>query len=121
MSDILTKVRIPLDEWEVEIFKRVGPSNTINELSASFAFLADTQHGMIAKIRIAFAGKVFFYSPEFENRIIGTRLPLSAKTIDDLIDNAKKIFVEQNTITDSELILKAQFLNLLRNAFEQLM
>lgn len=118
---ILTKVRIPLDEWEVEIFKRVGPSNTINELSASFAFLADTQRGMIAKIRIAFAGKVFFYSPEFENRIIGTRLPLSVKTIDDLIDNAKKIFVEQNTITDSELILKAQFLNLLRNAFEQLM
>ncbi|MGN0729170.1 FAD binding domain-containing protein [Treponema sp.] len=120
-KQILSKIRIPLDEWEVEIFKRVGPSNTINDLSASFVFLADTQRGMIAKIRIAFAGKTIFYSPEFENRIIGTRLPLSIKTIDSLIDSAKKIYVEQNSSQDINLILKAQFLNMLRNSFEQLM
>lgn len=118
---ILTKVRIPLDEWKVEIFKRVGPSSIITELSAGFAFLAGTQRGMIANIRISYAGKMFFYSPEFENRIIGTRLPLSEKTIDLLIAEADAIYDSQNNENGCNPILKAQFLNLLRNSFEQLM
>lgn len=118
---ILTKVRIPLDEWEVEIFKRVGPSSIITPLSAGFAFLVDTQRGMIANIRIAYAGRMFFYSPEFENRIIGTRLPLSEKTTDLLIAEADALYDKQNTGDGCSPILKAQFLNLLRNSFEQLM
>ncbi len=120
-KNILTKIRIPLDEWDIEIFKRVGPSNTINRLSASFVFLAKSQHGTIANIKIVFAGKVLFYSPEFENSIIGTKLPISKKNVDNFITKAKEIYKEQNKVYDDELILKAQFLNILRNSFEQLM
>jgi CO/xanthine dehydrogenase FAD-binding subunit len=118
---ILTKVRIPLDEWEIQIFKRVGPSGMLNEFSAAFAFLVDTQRGMVANIRITYAGKVFFYSPDLENKIIGTRLPLSGKKIDEIIDEAKEIFVRQNENVEYGKILRAQFLNLMRNSLEQLM
>lgn len=119
-KNILTKIRIPLEEWDVQIFRRIGPKNTLSALSASFAFLVETQRGMIANIRIVFAGETVFYSPEFENKIIGMRLPLSEKTIDSLLDEAKNVYKAEKIFEDKNPIIKAQFLNLLRNSFEQL-
>ena len=120
-KQVLVNVRVPLEEWEIEIFHRLGPSKMISDYSASFVFLAKTQRGMISAIKIVFAGHVLFFSPEFENRIVGTKLPLSEKTLLSLINDAKKLFSVQNRATDYEVILRAQFLNLLRNSFEQLM
>lgn len=120
-KQVLVNVRVPLEEWEIEIFHRLGPSRIMSDYSAGFVFLAKTQRGMISAIRIVFAGRVLFFSPEFENRIVGTKLPLSEKTLLSLINDAKKLFVVQNRKTDYEVILRAQFLNLLRNSFEQLM
>ncbi|WP_407399391.1 FAD binding domain-containing protein [Treponema sp.] len=119
-KNLLTKVRIPLEEWDIQIFRRIGPSNTLSPLSASFTFLVETQRGMIANIRVVFAGNTVFYSPEFENKIIGTRLPLSEKMIDGLIEEAKIVYKEEKTFENEPPIVKAQFLNLLRNSFEQL-
>ncbi|MBQ0039750.1 MAG: FAD binding domain-containing protein [Treponema sp.] len=119
-KSILTKIRIPLEEWDVQIFRRIGPTNTLSSLSGSFTFLVETQRGMIANIRIVYAGNTVFYSPEFENKIIGTRLPLSQKMIDDLIEESKAVYKAEKIFEDEPPIIKAQFLNLLRNSFEQL-
>lgn len=75
---------------------------------------------MIANIRVVFAGNTVFYSPEFENKIIGTRLPLTEKMIDSLIEEAKTVYKTEKTFENEDPIIKAQFLNLLRNSFEQL-
>lgn len=119
-KSILTKIRIPLEEWDVQVFRRIGPTNKLSPLSASFTFLVETQRGMIANIRVVFAGNTVFYSPEFENKIIGTRLPLSEKMIDSLIEEAKVVYKTEKTFENEDPIIKAQFLNLLRNSFEQL-
>ena len=120
-KQVLVNVRVPLEEWEIEVFHRLGPSKTRNDYSAGFVFLAKTQRGVISAIRIVLAGSVLFFSPEFENRIVGTKLPLPEKTLLSLINDAKKLFAVQNRKIDYEVILRAQFLNLLRNSFEQLM
>ncbi len=117
---VLTKIRIPFDDWTVSIFKRVGPSNLITPLSASFAFLSEMQKDIISNIKIAFAGTIVFRSHELENKLIGTRLPLSSKTIDSLIQESEAEFVKQTKGQSYEPFLKAQFLNLLRYSFEQL-
>ncbi|MCQ2242500.1 FAD binding domain-containing protein [Treponema sp.] len=119
-KELLTKIRIPLEEWDIQIFRRIGPTNKLTPLSASFTFLVETQRGMIANIKVVFAGNTVFYSPEFENRIIGTRLPLSEKMIDSLIEEAKVVYKNEKTFENESPIIKAQFLNLLRNSFEQL-
>lgn len=119
-KSILTKIRIPLEEWDIQIYRRIGPTTTISPLSASFAFLVETQRGMITNIRIVFAGNKVFYSPEYENKIIGTRLPFSEKMIDDLIEEAKNVYHTEKIFDGEPPIIKAQFLNLLRNSFEQL-
>lgn len=119
-KSILTKIRIPLEEWDIQIFRRIGPTTTISPLSASFTFLVETQRGMITNIRIVFAGNKVFYSPEYENKIIGTRLPFSEKMIDSLIEEAKNVYKTEKIFEGEPQIIKAQFLNLLRNSFEQL-
>ena len=75
---------------------------------------------MITNIRIVFAGNKVFYSPEYENKIIGTRLPFSEKMIDSLIEEAKNVYKTEKIFEGEPQIIKAQFLNLLRNSFEQL-
>ena len=119
-SFVLTKIRVPIDEWEVAIYRRVGPSNQISPLSAGFAFLADTQKDILMNIRIAFAGPIVFRSQELENKVIGTRLPLSERTIDMLVNEADAIYDETVANDKPKPIFKAQFLNLLRYALEQL-
>lgn len=117
---VLTKIRIPVEDWSIAIFRRVGPSNLITPLSASFAFLADMQKDILLNIKIVFAGTIIFKSHELENKLIGTRLPLSSKNIDSLIQESETEFVNQTENQTYEPILKDQFLNLLRYSFEQL-
>lgn len=117
---VLTKIRVPLDEWEVAIFKRLGPSSKITPLSAGFVFLANTQKDIIANVKIVFAGKVIFSSTEIENKIIGARLPLNEKYISSVIDETLEYIEEEKTFPEEDSILKNQFLNLLRLSLEQL-
>ncbi len=119
-DSVLTKIRVPIQNWEVEDFKRVGPYRTLTEDSASFAFLADTQSGILTTIRIAFAGSVFFRSLEAENALLGSRLPLHSVTILQILEKAADQF--DLAAKDRELnpVLRNRFLNLLKYSLEQL-
>ena len=117
---ILTRIRVPIDEWQIAIFKRIGPSSRITPESAGFVFLVNTQKNMIVDIKIAFAGNGVFKSLELENKIIGARVPLEKKFIDDLITEADIIFSARFDSPLVNPILKAQFLNLLKYSLEQL-
>lgn len=119
-GQIISNIRVPLSEWDVEIFCRVGPENQITENSASYAFLADTENNSIRNLRIAFAGKITFHSSELETKLIGIRLPLHKNDIEDFIKEAS---LEFDKITEKQSynpILKRQFLNLIRYSLEQL-
>ncbi|CAM4077401.1 FAD binding domain-containing protein [Treponema peruense] len=120
-SFVMTKIRVPFDEWGIEIFRRVGPSRLINPLSAAFVFLVETQKGIVANIRIAFAGSIVFSSQELENKIIGIKLPIARRDIDTLIQETERVYDEKFSLLQAKPILKIQFLNLLRYALEQLM
>ncbi|MBP5284103.1 MAG: FAD binding domain-containing protein [Treponema sp.] len=117
---VLTKIRIPVEEWDVAVFRRLGPSNEINANSASFTFLANSQKGMLANLRIAFAGPFSFRSTELENRLIGTNLPLSEAATKDLVDEASIFYDEAAFEKKVKPILKQQFLNILRFSLAQL-
>mgnify|MGYP002624875413 CR=1 FL=1 len=117
---ILTKIRIPIKEWNVSLFKRVGPSAKISPQSASFVFLVDIQKDQIVDIRIAFAGIPVFRSHELENDMLSAHLPLSSKRITELVEKAANIFTKLNAGVSVELLLRTQFLNLLRYSLESL-
>lgn len=119
----LTKIRIPLEEWDISFFRRLGPHNTISPLSASFVFLAKTQKNVLSSIRIAFCGAFpfSFRAQSFENSLIGYHLPLSPKVIQNATEQALSLFDE--TMADAKTlppILRQQFCNLLEESLAML-
>ena len=117
---ILSNIRIPYTNPEISIFRKIGQEEKINEQSASFAFLADTENNALIDVKLAFAGPFVFKSKSLENSLIGHRLPFSKKEIDELQERIASEF--EIAATDQMLsnVLKQQFLNLTRYSLEQL-
>lgn len=117
---VLTNIRVPLNDWDVCIFKRLGPENRITENSASFSFLTDSEKSIITSIKIAFSGKITFRCVNLENRMLGLRLPLKSKEIEGYLEEAEQEFLKAAENKEYNPILLRQFLNLARYSFEQL-
>jgi len=117
---ILTNIRIPIVDAELSIFRRIGSEHTITQQSASFAFMADTEKNSLLNVHLAFAGPFAFHSKEFENAMIGRRLPLQQSDINEI----ENLIIEefQKAATDKMIsdVVKQQFFNLTRYSFEQL-
>ena len=118
---ILKNIHIPLIDGDISIFRRTGPEHSIDETSASFAFIAETEKNTIAKISLAFAGPFPFRSKDFENPLLGLRLPLSKSTVKEIQESARKKFNESSRDIMMDDVMRQQFFNLVRYAFEQLM
>ncbi|MBR1537308.1 MAG: FAD binding domain-containing protein [Treponema sp.] len=117
---LLSKVRISLEEWEVSVFKRLGPSATLSEESASFTFLANSQKNQISDLRLAMTGSFAFRNIDLENRLIGAHLPLSETAISNFLLEAEEAFEKESEKSGLEKILKRQFWNLVKYSLEQL-
>ena len=119
---LLTKIRIPYDNWNTCVFKRTGPTNKITKDSASFVFLSDTENGTLNSVSIAFTGLLKIKSSSLENNIIGSRLPLSGKIITTMLEDAEAYFetVALKNKIEYNPMLKMQFLNLLRTTLIKL-
>ena len=119
-SRILTAIRIPLIDSDLSIFRRIGPEQGISEDSASFAFLAKIEKNSLLNVRLTFAGPFTFHSKEFENSLVGKRLPLTQRDIIQICANAAAEF--NKTATDKMIsdVVRQQFFNLTRYSFEQL-
>ena len=117
---LLTKVRLPLEEWEISVFRRLGPSHSINAQSAGFVFLANSQKNQISDLRIAFAGSFKFRDIDLENKLIGAHLPISETAISNFLLDAEEAFNEATRNCNLAPILKKQFWNLVKYSLEQL-
>ena len=115
---ILTKIKVPLTDWEISIFRRVGPSNNITDTSASFVFLADTQKDILTDLRITFAGPLSFNLRDIINQhLSGIKLPIKQKQLSAFIEKASIEYDSKIGEAKVNPVLKAQFLNLLRFSF----
>lgn len=117
---VLTNIRVSLQDWDVSIFKRLGPSNKITNLSASFVFLVNTQKNIITNFKLVFSGPIVFHSRELENRLISAKLPLAKDVVVKFVEDAERIYDEQFSADFVSPLLKLEFLNLLRNSLEEL-
>jgi CO/xanthine dehydrogenase FAD-binding subunit len=134
-KSLLTKIRVPINEWDIAIYKRLGPSGLHSENSAFFVFLAMAQKGFLSDVRIVFSAETLFRNRNLENNMIGTRLPLTRKNIQSFIEQTIRSFApdhelqeqdqEQNIITEESTVFNSklaerQFLNMLSCSLEQL-
>ena len=117
---VLTKIRVPLLQWDIEFYSRLGPASQITEDSGGFTFLMSSEKGIVTNIRIAFAGTITFRCVALENRLLGLRLPLKASEIDIYLDDAEAQLTHAEEGKTQNKLLHYQFMNLMRTALEQL-
>lgn len=118
---IVTNFRIPLIDGDVAIFRKIGAGKASSLNSASFAFIAHTEKNSITNIRLAFAGPFAFRNKNFETSLIGQRLPLRQNDIQSISETAENLFFNAAQDIMINDVLRQQFINLTRYAFEQLM
>ena len=117
---LLTKIRIPTDEWDIAEFRRIGESHRLTEKSASYVFLATVENDVLTRVRFAFSGLHSVRFTNLENRLAGSRLPLEKKNISTYITDAgfeyDKYFSDKNYFP----IMKEEFLRLITYSFKKL-
>ncbi|MCR5045616.1 MAG: FAD binding domain-containing protein [Treponema sp.] len=117
---LLVNIRVPADDWDVSIYHRLGPKSYLTENSSSFCFLAKTSGGVLSSVKLAFAGPIVLQDNELETKLLGVRLPLNEKTIEDFANAAEEAFDKIAGENFSNPILKEEFLNLTRYSLNQL-
>jgi CO/xanthine dehydrogenase FAD-binding subunit len=127
-KSLLTKIRIPIAEWDIAVYRRIGPPGRGDaEGSAYFVFLAMTQKGFLSDIRIVFSAKSLFRDRNLENTMIGAPLPLTRKNVRQFAEQtlesfapgrgAEKTASDEKTAFDSRLS-ERQFFNLISCSLE---
>lgn len=119
-DSILVSIRVPTDDWNIAIFKRLGPSHKITNDSCSFCFLANTEKKVLINLKICFSGPYTFTSKNLETRYLGTKLPLSNSTIEEFLSLANKEFDEHGKEFQYNPIVKKQFSNMIAYSLHEL-
>ncbi len=76
---LLTRVRVPLERWDAWAVRKVGTKDYPAPETAVFAFAARAEKGILAEVRIAFAGDIAVRSQSLEASMTGRSLPLSER------------------------------------------
>lgn len=117
---ILTNIKVPLNDWNISIYKRLGPRHIVTSDSASFAFLVSSEKSSILNIRICFSGKVTFRCTTLENKLMGLHLPITKETIELGISDALATFDAESKDINVSPMLKKEFEHLIEYSLEQL-
>jgi len=112
-NEILTRIRIPLAEWKINVVQKFGVPLTNSLNGAIFVFLARLDKRALSDFRIFYSYERALRSREAESAIIGKKIPLSERDI-ELTLNAYKSVCQQREVSQPQT---ARFLALVRRAF----
>lgn len=115
-AHIILRVRVPLEEWTISHYKRLGPIGFIADDSASFVFLARVQKNILSDVKLLFGGNHIIKSKEFENLLTGKSLPIDRRSIGALMEETVRIFSETFTVSDASELQKQCFFNLIEKS-----
>lgn len=89
-NEVVTRIRIPDEQWNKQVYRKIGSTNAPSANSVSLCGLATVQKSVVADIRFAFGmlGPVIIRSRKLEAEILGRRLPLGERdreTLEEMI------------------------------------
>jgi CO/xanthine dehydrogenase FAD-binding subunit len=82
-QELLTRIRLPLHQWDYTIYKKFYCEDYFN--SETLVFLAKTQKNILFDIRVIYKGNAIYRNKGGEDILNGKYLPLSRKTANDFI------------------------------------
>jgi CO/xanthine dehydrogenase FAD-binding subunit len=93
-ATILTRIRIPSEPWDSAIIRRLGEQAPGEIHHASFAAAARFEKGTISEIRLAAAGPRIVRDRSLELSLVGQRLPLGAREMEEAVGEASRKALE---------------------------
>ena len=84
-QELLTRIRLPLHQWDYSAYKKFYPENIYS--SKALVFLAKVQKNILSDIRVMYKADTIYRNKNGDSIIIGKYLPLSRKTADDYVEN----------------------------------
>jgi CO/xanthine dehydrogenase FAD-binding subunit len=75
-QELLTRVRIPLDQWDFSAYRKFGDRDSGAE-GGVLIFIMKTRKNILSDLRIVFAGECLIRNRNSESFLTGKRLPLS--------------------------------------------
>ena len=80
-TEVLTRIRIPLGDWNVHCYRKLAGAQDWNQWSLSFCGLAHTEREVLTDFRFSFGsiGKYLLRDREIEAELVGRKLPLGPR------------------------------------------
>lgn len=115
-GEILFRIRIPLEEWDYQCFRKVSGSHICSHSLLNFCGLARFSKGILETVRFALGGlnSTVFRSLELEARLAGKTLPLSKKEVESLLAGAGELLEPLTNSSFSSAYSRATGLRFLR-------
>ncbi len=87
-TEVLTRIRIPFRNWDLQYFRAIGDPLLHPMDSLSFTVLAETNKGIISNLRFAVGniGKSTLRSIDFETYLSGKKLRLSGRELETAVN-----------------------------------
>ncbi|MCL2478722.1 MAG: FAD binding domain-containing protein [Treponema sp.] len=77
-QEILTRIRIPLDQWNYSRYKKFKPPGS-SEHGSVIVFIIRNEKDILTDLRITYSGKYLLQNKQGQNNLIGKHLPLELK------------------------------------------
>jgi len=84
-QELLTRVRLPLHQWDYAVYKKFFAEDHFN--TEALVFLVKMQKNVLSDIRVIYKSGSILRNKLGEDMLIGKFLPLSRKTADEFISN----------------------------------
>jgi len=110
-QELLTRVRLPLHQWDYSIYKKFNGEDMNN--SEVLVFLARTQKNILSDIRVVYKTNAILRNKDSEDILTGKNLPLSRRTADDFVENWEKFLAGRQDV--SEFSKNALIINIEEN------
>ncbi|GHV45228.1 FAD-binding protein [Spirochaetia bacterium] len=110
-QELLTRIRIPLDQWNYTAYRKFG-SRDSGKSGGALVFLIKNPKNVLADIRIVFAGERILRDKNNESLLIGKQLPLNRRDALDFVEHWKAYLSALDSPTP---IIRSEILNFIES------
>jgi CO/xanthine dehydrogenase FAD-binding subunit len=96
--ELLTRIRLPLHQWDYSIYKKFRRENIYN--NEVLVFLAKAQKNILSDIRVVYKANTILRNKNSEDLLNGKSLPINRKTAWDFIENWKEFLVNRSDVNE---------------------
>jgi len=115
-GEILTRIRVPLEEWDFALFRKVGGRQRIGRRTLSFAGVARFPKGSLEALHFCLGGlkTPVLRVPGLESRLKNVSVPVTTKLFDSLLADLDAVLGEEVEDSPEGRYRKATALRLFR-------